>query len=193
MSVLSDAVAADKERMAEGERLRRDQRDVEAMLETERANNLDAHEIAWVRAMMAVDRVADATPGDARKLASRARLFENVDRQIRARVAQTMPGVLVAAQKQIEAQLGANTLTESIRRTREHVAKDIRRLTEGAAALVDDAIDRLVEGEEHRIIATLEKRVRSVVAAECAKQLRRVMNPPAPKAAKAPPKKRKSP
>ncbi len=163
------------------------------MLETERAHNLGPDEIAWVRAMMAVDRVADATPGDSRKLASRARLFENVDRQIRARVAQTMPGVLVAARVQIEAQLGADTLTASIKRTREHVAKDIRRLTEGAAALVDDAIDRLVEGEEHRIIATLEKRVRSVVAAECAKQLRRVMNPPAPKAAKAPPKKRKSP
>ncbi len=150
-------------------------------------------EIAWLRSVMAADQIADAEPGDEHKLASRRRLFEGVDRQIRARIAQTMPEVLLAARVQIEAQLGANTLTESMRRTREHVAKDIRRLTEGAAALVDDAIDRLVEGEEHRLITALEKRVRSVVAAECAKQLRRVMNPPAIKASKAPPKKRKTP
>ncbi len=158
---------------------------------------LTAAEVAWVRGMMAIDRVGDDTPWGEQQLASRALLFQNVDRQIRARVAQVMPGILTDAKHLIDKQLGAETITARVSELRDHMARTVRRselqFESTASVLVKDAIQSVVERGTGAILTRLEKRVRSVVAAECAKQLRRVMNPPAIKASKAPPKKRKTP
>lgn len=158
--------------------------------------NLTFSELAWVRRMMTVDQVGGTELHSEQQLGSRAKLFDGVDRQIRARVAATMPGVLSDAREQILAQLGPEKLTAVVEKHRDDVAKRIGKLERQfeleAGNLIDRAVERALTLAGDLIVSRIEKRVRTVVATECAKQLRRVMNPP--KAATAPTnRKRKSP
>lgn len=145
-------------------------------------------QLAWLQRMAAVDEVGDSEITDVHRYKSRAQLFAQVDRQIRARISNELPGMMSEHRDRFEATLGADKIQTRMNELRERVDRQIRTTAERfeatVAVLVDNALSDIAEYQVHALAARVRKALGTVVSSEVAKQLARFLKAPAPVAPK---------
>ena len=145
--------------------------------------------VQWLALQAAVDEVGADDHTDQHRHESRAALFKNVDRQIRARVAAIMPQVLTDARASIDRDLGIEKITEAVRSHRramsEQLAEQRTRFDGIISGLVDDALRDISNYQIGELAKRCKRAIGSVVAREVSLQLARFLKtPPAAKPAK---------
>jgi hypothetical protein len=131
-------------------------------------------QLAWLQRMAAVDEVGDSEITDLHRHASRGKLFEQVDRQIRARISNELPRMLDEHRGRFEATLGADKIQTRMNELREHVDQQIRTTAERFEATVDVLVDNALRNTTGYYVKVFAERARkaigSVVAREVARQ-----------------------
>ncbi len=126
----------------------------------------------------------DDSPGNktADHYASRRKLFAEVDRLIRGRVKEVLPGVTLEFKRQIDKDLGLDALRLRVQRVAAGVEKDVEDLSGRASIVARERVDALFErlGEEvaDTMLATFAERATAIVAKEVARQLARILAQP---------------
>ncbi len=145
-------------------------------------------QLAWLQRMAALDEVGDPEITDEHRFNSRRKLFEQVDRQIRARIANELPGMLSEHRERFEATLGADKIQTRMNDLREHVDKQIRTTRERFDATVFQLVSAAISDINSFHMLELAKRAKravgAVVAKEVALQLARFLKAPAAPVAK---------
>ena len=142
----------------------------------------------WRPAVDAVEteglRACDDSPSNKTQdhYKTRRKLFEEVDRLIRGRVREVLPGVTLEFKQQIDKDLGLDALRDRVRRVADGVSKDADALEEhvetSAKKRVDELFARLEQEVADGILARLLKRVSLIVTREVAHQLARILTQP---------------
>jgi hypothetical protein len=149
------------------------------------ASALDAPAmVEWFRLARAIDEVGDNTITDMIRFNSRQKMFEQVDRQIRARIQEVLPGMLREVQKHIDKTLDPKKLADQMNKTRAWVNDQIRSTRENfdstVGVLVSDAVHDLDGYHVKELARQAKQAIRSVVAKEVGVQLARFLKAPAP-------------
>lgn len=137
--------------------------------------DITPRQLEWLHRMSALDEVGDPEITDEHRFNSRRKLFEQVDRQIRARIAQELPGMLSEHRERFEATLGADKIQTRMNQLRERVDHQIRTTAERFDATVDglvsDALRKIAAYHVDELAARARKAIGSVVTKEVARQL----------------------
>ena len=145
-------------------------------------------QLGWLQRMAALDEVGDSQITDEHRYKSRAQLFEQVDRQIRARIQNELPGMLNAHRERFEATLGADKIQQRMVELRERVDHQIRTTAERFDAtvvvLVSNALSKMAAYQIEEMASRAKKAVGAIVAREVSRQLARFLKEPKPKKVK---------
>lgn len=126
---------------------------------------------------------------------SRRKLFEEVDRLIRGRVREVLPGITLEFKQQIDKDLGLDALRVRVQRVADGVSKDTDALSTRLAREVGERVDGLFERLEQEvsdtILAMFVRKAGVLVAKEVGKQIGQLLaRPPAAPPARTKKKKR---
>ncbi len=116
---------------------------------------------------------------------SRRRLFQEVDRLIRGRVREVLPGVTLEFKQQIDKDLGLDALRARVQRVAAGIEKDVDRLSGEVCARADARVEKLFERLEQEVADTLlamfVSKATVIVAKEVGRQMTLLLGTSAPK------------
>ena len=113
---------------------------------------------------------------------SRRVLFQEVDRLIRGRVREVLPGVTLEFKQQIDKDLGLDALRDRVRRVTDGITKDIEAISGRASIVAENRMDLLFTRLEQEVADTIldmfAKKAGAIVAKEVGSQLARILAQP---------------
>lgn len=122
------------------------------------------------------DGVAGKTP---EHFKSRSKLFEEVDRHIRACVRNALPRVTLEFKKQLDKDLGLDALRARVKRVSDGVSEDLggieRQVELYKGQRIEALLTRFGQDASDRVVKAFDKRVTSLVSKEVARQLARIL------------------
>jgi len=150
---------------------------------------ITAQMVSWLAQAAALDEVGDNGHTDQLRVDSRAKMFAQVDRQIRARVDLVLPDVLRSAQDRIAKALDGEKIADMANKHRAWVSEKIREqratFDSTIGVLVDNALNDIAAYQVDSLAARVKIALGGVVSKEVGRQLARFLKEPAgPKVAK---------
>jgi vacuolar-type H+-ATPase subunit I/STV1 len=142
-------------------------------------------EVAWIKRMAALDKVVDSAWSSNEQIQSRKALFAAVDKQILARVNEVLPGILSQARDRIDASFDPEKVIDRVNKHRAFVNDKLREIQGSFESAIRDMIEESLRSQLKYYSSCVVRMVKDgagkMVAAECSKQLKRIMNPPVEK------------
>jgi len=123
------------------------------------------------------------------QLETRRRLFGLIDGHVKARVQETLPGVFREAREKLHGMLDPQKEASAISVLYVDAKRKLSQFNEDLDSKLERAVELSLRDAHQRyakeIISAFERKVAAIVARECSKQLRRLLNPAPVKAPKA--------
>jgi len=115
---------------------------------------------------------------------SRRQLFEEVDRLIRGRVREVLPGITLEFKQQLDKDLGLEALRVRVRQVTTGLEKDLKAVSGQVETLISARVDALLQRVEEEasdaVILAFTERAQRLVSVEVARQIAKLLTVTSP-------------